>query len=120
MRQTIHYNVIGHKKYKKIEIVPVFDTSGYNIYIDGKIRYGSMIFTKLEIDEKLQYWRQNMKIENLTINQSETKRNKSDEDLFLEKQAVTVDEMRKVMEEVLPPIKRGRGRPKGSRNKTKS
>lgn len=116
MRQTLHFTITGNDKYKKIEIIPIFDTSGYKISINGVIRYGDMLFTKSEIDEKIQYWRKNMKMEEFFIDGSQSKIPDLKE----------VDEVVKKIKKKIKPIvvedtqlKRGRGRPKGSKNKPK-
>ena len=52
-KKAYHYKIDG--KYNTLDVVPIYDTSGYNIIIDGQTRYNGMIFTKEEVNEKIQF-----------------------------------------------------------------
>ena len=123
MKQALHYNVIDSLKYKTIEAIPAFDTSGYNIVINGVVSYAEIVFTKHEINEKLEYFKKHMVMEQFyddveVVKKAKKikikKKDKKMSESTSVKQVQVVDETFEVKNdaEVLPLIKRGRGRPK--------
>ena len=64
MKKTLTYHILDNEKYKKLQLVPIFDSENYHIYIDNKIRYMGQKFSFKDALERIEVLRNNgVKIE---------------------------------------------------------
>lgn len=111
MNKILQFKILDNPKYKLLEAKHLFDSEGYQIFIDGKIRYCGVTFNQHDLKIRLDYLKRYLKLEEIPVLNSDEKikrhrRTKSEMSLF-----------RRGLEIIKSG--RGRGRPKGSLNKTK-